>query len=202
MTQFDYAVLIVFLVSAVVGFARGAAREVVTVTAFLAAAMAAMFGLPFAGPVARQLIDPDWAGNVAAGVALFLVVYLILRFIGAMIVRRIQSTQVLGTLDRSIGLGFGLVRAFIVLGALNLMFNAATPPERVPAWISEAKLYPLTSASGRLLAAFAPKGKELAERLKPALAEAAHDGGRDSGADGSYDARERRQIDDLVEKSR
>jgi len=202
MTQFDYAVLIVFLVSAVVGFARGAAREVVTVLAFILAAMAAMFGLPFVGPVARKAIDPDWAGNVAAGVGLFLVVYVVLRLLGGGLVRRVQRTQVLGALDRSIGLGFGLVRAFVFLGVLNLLFNAATPPERIPAWISQAKTYPLTTASARLLAAFAPQGKALAGRLKPSLTHVVHDGARDSAAAGGYDARDRKQIDDLVETSR
>jgi membrane protein required for colicin V production len=202
MTQFDYAVIVVFLISAIVGFFRGAAREVVTVLAFLLAAMAAMFGLPYAGPIGRKMIDPDWAGDVAAGVIVFLVVYVVLRLLGAGVVRRIQDTEVLGALDRSVGLGFGMVRGFVFLGVLNLLFNAATPPDRVPRWISGAKLYPLTTASGRLLAAFAPKGKDLAGRLKPALDRASGHGGRDSEADGSYDARDRKQIDDLVETSR
>ncbi|HEY3694962.1 CvpA family protein [Phenylobacterium sp.] len=202
MTQFDYIVIAVLAISAIFGFIRGAAREVVTVLAFLLAAMAAMFGLRFAGPVARAAINPDWAGNVAAVVVVFLAVYITLRLLGAGLVRRVKDAEVLGTLDRSIGLGFGLVRALVLLGALNLAFNAATPPERVPAWISGAKLYPLTTASGRLLAAFAPKGMDLAGRLKPAFAKAADDGGGDSKAAGGYDARDRREIDDLVEKTR
>ena len=56
MTQFDYIVIAILAISGIVGFIRGAAREVVTVLAFLLAAMAAMFGLRFAGPIARATL--------------------------------------------------------------------------------------------------------------------------------------------------
>ena len=202
MTQFDYAVLIILAVSALVGFVRGAAREMVTVLAFVLAAMAAMYGLRFAGPVGRSLIDPDWAGNVAAVVAVFLVVYILLRLMGAALARRIKDDQVMGPLDRSVGLGFGLLRGFVFLGAMNLLFNAATPPERIPPWISGAATYPLTTVAGRVLATFAPKGVDVAGRLKPALDKAVKDGAGDRPAAGGYDAREREGLDILVEKSR
>ena len=202
MTQFDYAVLIVLAISALVGFVRGAAREMVTVLSFVLAAMAAMYGLRYAGPIGRSLIDPDWAGNVAAVVAVFLVVYIALRLMGAALARRIKDDQVMGPLDRSVGLGFGLLRGFVFLGAMNLLFNAATPPERVPPWISAAATYPMTTAAGRVLAAFAPQGMGVAGRLKPAFDKAVKDGAGDSPDRGGYDARERKGLDILVEKSR
>ena len=202
MTQFDYAVIAILAISAIVGFIRGATREMVTVLSFLFAAMAAMFGLRYTGPIGRAAIDPDWAGNVAAVVVVFLVAYIVLRLLGAAVTRGVKSTQVLGMLDRSVGLGFGLVRAAVFLGAMNLLFNAATPPERVPAWISEAKLYPLTTAAGRVLTTFAPKGADVAGRLRPAFDKAVKEDAGDTGARDGYDARERRRIDDLVEKSR
>ena len=191
MTQFDYVVLAILAVSAIAGFIRGAAREVVTVMAFLLAAIAAMFGLRYAGPVARAAIDPDWAGNVAAIVGVFLIAYIVLRLLGAALTRRIQGNQLMGPLDRSVGFGFGLVRGLVFLGALNLFFNAATPAERAPAWITQAKLYPMTTTAGRILVAFAPKGMDLAGRLKPAFDQAVRDGAGDSAAHGAYDARDR-----------
>jgi membrane protein required for colicin V production len=90
----------------------------------------------------------------------------------------------------------------VLLGALNLFFNAATPPERAPAWITQAKLYPMTTLAGRVLAAFAPQGMGVAGRLKPAFDKAVKDGAGDSPDRGGYDARERKGLDILVEKSR
>jgi len=197
-TQFDYIALAVILISAIAGWMRGAAREMVTVGSFLLAAVLALYGLRYSGPLARQAIHPDWAANVVAGGLVFLVAYVVLRLLGAGLARKVQATNVLGTLDRTVGLGFGLIRALIVLGAFNLVFNAATPPERVPHWISGATLYPMSTAAGQMLKAFAPKGLDMAGRLKPSLDNA----GRDNDRSGGYDARERSGIDDLVEKSR
>jgi membrane protein required for colicin V production len=203
---FDIFILAVLLISAGVGFFRGAAREMLTVMAFVLATLAAVYGLRYSGPIARHAINPDWAGTVAAIVVVFVAVYIVLRLIGAALASKIQGTQVLGLLDRTIGLGFGLIRALVVLGALNIAFHAATPPERTPMWMSNAALYPLTTASADVLKAFAPKGMTMADRFRPALTEAVREGStnapRDSRDARGYDARERNSVDDLVEKSR
>jgi membrane protein required for colicin V production len=134
------------------------------------------------------------------------VVYVVLRLVGAAIARRVQETQFLGTLDRSIGLAIGLARGLIVLGALNLMFNAATPKDLQPHWIVGSTTWPLAQNMGRMLSALAPKGLDIAGRLKPAFDRALHSSGHDALDDRlkseGYDARQRREIEDLVEKSR
>lgn len=198
MTQFDYLALAVIFVSAVAGWMRGATREMVTIVSFLLAILISLFSLRYTGAMARQAVDPDWLANVAAVVIAFLVAYTLLRLLGAALTKNVQSTNVLGVLDRSVGLGFGLVRALILLGAFNLLFNAATPPERIPSWISGAMTYPMTVKAGEMLKAFAPKGLDVADRLRPALQNSGGDNSQGQG----YDARERSGIDDLVEKSR
>jgi membrane protein required for colicin V production len=198
-TQFDYLALAVIFVSAVAGWMRGAVREMVTIVSFLLAAFLALFALRYSGPFAREVIHPGWLANVGAVVVVFLVAYMLLRLFGAGLTRHIQNANMLGVLDRSVGLGFGLIRALIILGAFNLLFNATTPPERVPRWISGATLYPMTTKAGQMLTALAPKGLDIADRLKPALINSV----RDNAESGRYDAREQNDgSDDLVEKSR
>ncbi len=135
-----------------------------------------------------------------------MVVYGGLRLTGAGLARRIQDTQILGMLDRTIGLGFGLVRALVFLGLFNLAFTAATPASLTPRWLTGSTLYPLTATCGQVLRRLAPAGFGLAGKLEPALSDAVRDGtvnpSRDLGRNRGYDARERGQIDDLVEKSR
>lgn len=202
MTLFDIIALSLLAVSGIAGFVRGGAREMVTVLALIGAAIVSVYALRYTGPLARQAIDPDWTANVAAILVVFVVVYIVLRLTGGGLAKTIQATEVLGFLDRSVGLGFGLLRALVVLGAFNLAFNAATPADRVPQWISGAALYPLTTAVAQVLKAFAPKGLDMAGRLKPAIADVVNDGDSDSSAGRGYDARDRSGIDDLVEKSR
>ena len=109
----------------------------------------------------------------------------------------------LGALDRTVGLLIGLLRGLVVLGALYLMFNAATPEDLRPKWITGARTWPLAAEMGRFLEAMAPRGLDFAERLKPAFARVtAGSSPRDRTATEGYDARRHGETDDLVEKSR
>ena len=201
MTLFDLFVGLIMLVSAGVGFIHGAVREMVTVVAFVLAAVGALVSMGVTGPMAREVIDPDWAGTAAALLLVFVALYLLLRVIGGGLTQRIRSVQGLSSIDRAIGLGFGLIRALVVLGVFNLLFTAATPAERIPRWIEGAALYPLTKASADVLRRFAPEGGALAARIAPAI-ERAVGAGEEPTAGPGYDTGNRSQVDDLVEKSR
>lgn len=198
MTAFDVIAALILLVSGAIGFARGAMRELVTMGALLISGAAAIFGLRFTGPLFRSFIEPSWAGTTAAVLVVFVILYILLRLVGANLTQRIHETQTLGMLDRSIGVGFGLIRALVVLGAFNLVFHAATPEDRTPRWVTNSALWPLSEVSGKALKSFAPKGGKMAGQLAPAIEKAVRDGARDEG----YDADQRRSVDDLVEKSR
>lgn len=206
MTPFDLIAVLVLGVSALVGFVRGATREMMTVVAFVLAVLIAVFSLRFVGPVFRHSIHPDWLGNAAAVIVVFIAAYIVIRLLGGALTRGIHNTQALGTADRVIGVGFGLVRAMVLLGVFYLVFNAATPPERVPHWISGAALYPLAGASAQVMTALAPQGSAVAGKVAPALEKAVRDGARDtpplSGKGTGYDDGARQSVDALVEKTR
>lgn len=203
LTQFDVIVLVLLAISGAVGFFRGAMLEVVSLAALVIAAACAIFGLPIAAPIARKAIHLDWLATAVAAVVVFVVVFSVLRLIGGVIARRVQGHQFLGALDRSIGVAIGLARGLIVLGALNLMFNAATPKDLQPHWIVGSATWPLAQNMGRVLTTLAP---DVAARLKPAFDRALHRARRDAIDDRlkseGYDARQRGEIEDLVEKSR
>ena len=202
MSKFDYIVLGLLLISAGVGFLRGAVREVAAMVALVGAAALAIFGLPFSGPFARHVIHPAWLGGIVALVAVFLATYVVLRLMGAALARRVQQTDVLGALDRTLGLLIGLVRGLVVLGALYLMFNAATPADLRPDWLLNARTWPLAKTMGRVLERLAPHRLDLERRLRPTFERALMSHPDDRNATDGYDARQRGDIDDLVEKSR
>jgi membrane protein required for colicin V production len=206
MTQFDFIVLGLLAVSGLFGFLRGAMREIAALVALVAASFAAVFGLHYSAPIAHHAIKTDWLATATALIVVFVAVYLALRIIGGQIARQVQQTDFIGALDRSLGLAIGLVRGLIVLGAFNLTFLAATPQDLRPHWIVDAATWPMAQDMGKLLTALAPKGLDIAGRLKPAfdhaLHSAAHDAVDDRLKSEGYDAAQRREIEDLVEKSR
>lgn len=161
MTAFDVAALLVVLVSALVGFSRGAVKELVTLFAFTLAALAAVFLLPMTGPLAARLVHPPWAGKASAVLVVFVATYVALRVIGAWLTQRLHAAK-LGHLDRGAGAVFGVLRAMVLLGAFFLVFTKVTPPDLAPKWIAGGVTWPLARVSARTLAVFAPTGMKFA----------------------------------------
>lgn len=211
MSLFDIIAGLVLILSALLGLARGATREVTTVIAFLLAAVISVFGLRFTGPIAQHMVATPWMANIAAIVVLFVAAYTVLRLIGGVLTRGVQQTALSG-LDRGLGGGIGLARGLIAVGAFVLLINAAIPPERMPDWITGARLYPIANASAGLLRAFAPQGWKLASGVAPTVAKDIIDGPSPKddhpahrsahGGDSGYSDQQRKALDVLVEKSR
>jgi membrane protein required for colicin V production len=177
MSLFDLGAGLVLIVSAFVGWIRGASREVATVAAIVIAAVVALFSLRLTGPIARHAIATPWIANIAAILIVFAAVYILLRVLAAAMTRRLHQTSGLGSVDRAVGAGFGVARALVILGLANLVINAIVPADRMPTWISGAFLYPVSSASARALQAFAPQGAHLAHAVGPAVGKAITGGG-------------------------
>ena len=185
MTLFDVIAILILAVSSIIGLVRGLVREVVTVFAFVLAILAALFSLRFTGPIARRAIDPDWAGTTAAVLVVLVAAYILIRVLGGGLSRKIKDTDSLGTADRVGGVAFGLARGLVVLGVFQLVFNAATPADRVPRWISGAALYPLSETCAKALRRLAPEGSAVAGRLGPHLERAVREGAHDPAPDSS-----------------
>jgi membrane protein required for colicin V production len=209
MTLFDLIVLGMLGLSALVGFVRGAVREVVTVAAFALASLVSIVSLRFTRGLAESAVEPDWAAPAVAVVIVFVIVYIALRVLGARLTETVQKSA-LGPVDRAAGLGVGLVRGLLVLGVFHLVFHAVTPADRVPRWISGAVFYPMTDATSDFLKVLAREGSGSAGRFGPALERAVRDpdeapqteqsaGRPNDNADPAYDARDRRDLDAPVE---
>lgn len=165
MTGFDVFAILAVLVSALIGYARGAVREVVTLCAFGLAAVAAIAALPYAAPPLRHVIHPSWAAAAAAVAIVFILVYVLVRTGGGMLTERLQRSS-LGAVDRAGGAGFGVLRALIFLGLAALLIEATPwPSGSKPGWIARALTYPAARASGRTLLALAPAGNGAAGRF-------------------------------------
>ena len=168
MNLFDLVAGSILVISALIGFSRGAVLEVVTLLAFTVAAALSVYLLPFTAPVARSSVHPGWAANGVAVLVAFLIAYVGLRLLGGNLSKLIRSQRTLGSLDRTVGLAFGVVRALVVLGAAYLVF-AATPLGHPPELMTSARLYPLVQGSGVTLAKLAPGGLDRLEGFGASL---------------------------------
>jgi len=145
MTWFDYALLAVLGVSALVGIWRGLVREVFALAGWIAAVavsllfageVAALMPATFATPLIRDLI---------AFVALFIGV-LIAASIGGLLAKKLLRAVGLGLADRTLGGVFGIARGILILLILVLAAGLTALPAQ--AFWREAKLArPLETAA-------------------------------------------------------
>jgi membrane protein required for colicin V production len=171
MTFFDILAGLTLAISALIGLARGATRELTAVAAVILAAVAAVVGARFAYPLVQHFIATAWLARVAAIVGIFAVVYVLARFVGGALSQGVRATPLSGV-DRVLGLGIGLARGLVLIGLLVLVIEAAAPAQRRPGWLEQARLYPLADAAGALLRQAAPKGWKMAGDLAPAVKDA------------------------------
>ena len=162
-TQFDIVVLVLLLISAAVGFARGAMREIAALIALVAAAAVAIFGLRRAAPIAHRFIHTEWLALAATLIALFLVTYVLLRLIGG--ADRGPDPE-----DPLPGRARPQRRAAHRSGARADRAGRPEPDVQrrhaqghpAASWIVGAATWPLAQDMGRMLTALAPKGLDIA----------------------------------------
>ncbi len=142
MNWVDVAVLAVVAFSGLLGFMRGLVREVFGLIAWVGAAVVAVWLFPQLQPLARRSIsNPDVADPVAFGVV-FLVVLIVLSLI-ARLFSGLARRSVLGGLDRTLGLVFGLARGAVVMVAAYLIAGVIEPIDRWPDEVLDARTLPL-----------------------------------------------------------
>lgn len=171
MTRFDIGVLGIFALSALIGLARGATRELTTMFAFVASAVIALLALRFTGPFTHRFVHAAWLANAVAVIGLFILLYIGFRTLGGALTRGVKSTVLSGP-DRLAGVAVGAVRAWVVVGGLALLLDAVTPIERMPPWITGARTYPLVTAAAGSLRALAPRGMKIAKAAIPSIGHA------------------------------
>ena len=186
--MFDLIVALILVVSAIVGLARGAVRELVAVLAFIFAVVIAVAALRFTLPMTLNVIPLVWVAEAAAILIVFAAAFILLKVAGAGLTNAVKATPIVGSADRIIGLGFGLIRGLIVVGLFNLLLTAATSAERMPEWVTGARLYKVSAAAASLLKVIAPKGFAVAGKVGPALSKAVKGAARDSLQDNDSDA--------------
>jgi membrane protein required for colicin V production len=176
MTGFDVIAILVILASAAAGWVRGGTREIITLLSFVLAAFIALVALPLTAPLGRALVNPDWAGTIAAAVTSFLLIYFGIRIFGSFLSKQAQAHPQLGGLDRALGLFVGAARALVLLGAIHLVVVAAMPGERTPRWLSEAALRPVTAGAARLIQIVLPGIGRGADALAPVVTSSVSEG--------------------------
>ena len=156
----DIAVVVILLVSTILAVARGFVRETLSILAWGAAAIATLyFGPLFAEFLAARISTP-LIGPVLAFAGIFLIVLIPLSFVSFRLSERVRKSPV-GTLDRSLGLPFGVVRGLALIGIAYLAISLVIPVRAQPAWLTQARLLPVIQRSSDVILSLIPTRSHL-----------------------------------------
>lgn len=142
MNAVDYAVLGVLAISGLLAFLRGFVREVLGIAAWIGAVVIALAAEPTVRPHVRQYVgqwvtDPQLQSYTGFG-AVFLVAVVVLLMISHWVGALVRQS-VLGGVDRSLGLLFGLGRGAALLLAAYIGASWLVPLERWPEIVLRAR---------------------------------------------------------------
>ncbi len=184
-TLLDIILLGVMLVSALLAMIRGFMREILSIAAWVIAALATLYGYSRLLPFAKSYFNND---IVAAGVVIggiFLVTLLIVSVITVRFSDMVLDSRV-GALDRTLGFLFGLGRGLIIVVVAFLFFDWLVPPRTQPSWVANAKSKVVLQSTGDWLMSMLPDDPEstILKRLKRP-----RDGRRRAGAEAPPDQR-------------
>jgi membrane protein required for colicin V production len=143
MSWVDLIVLGVLAISALLAFMRGFVREVLGVGSWVGAIIVAIWGFPYARPRFELWLagSPDLVNPVTFG-ALFVGTLIVLMFVSHWIGAIVRGS-VLGGLDRTLGLLFGLVRGAALVVFAYIAAGVVLPVDRWPPQVLEARAMPL-----------------------------------------------------------
>lgn len=156
MNSLDLIVVAVIILSGVFAFARGFVKELLSIASWLGATFAALYGLPYARPLAQRFLPAGPIADAVAVVAIFIVSLFVLSYVTSAIARRIKGSS-LSAIDRTFGLIFGLLRGVLLMCIAYLVLSWVLPPgSEAPRWLEESRTAPLLASGADWLAQFIP----------------------------------------------
>ena len=152
----DLVILAVLLLSGLIAAWRGFTREVLSIGAWVGAAVVMFVFGPRAVPLAAQYVSKEIFAEVIAYAAVFVIALLPLSYISYRIAEGVRDSYI-GPVDRLFGFAFGIARGLVIVGVGFLVFTSLVAESRQPDWFREARLLPLMSSTAKVIASLLPE---------------------------------------------
>jgi membrane protein required for colicin V production len=166
-TLLDFILIGVMLVSALLAMIRGFMREILSIAAWVIAAVATLYAYSRLLPYAKTYFNNDIIAAAAVIGGTFLGTLLIVSIITVRFSDMVLDSRV-GALDRTLGFLFGLARGLVIVVVAFLFFAWLVPPRTQPSWVANAKSRVVLQSTGDWLISMLPDDPEstILKRLK------------------------------------
>lgn len=195
----DGVVIAVVLISALLAMFRGFVREILSIAAWVVAAIVAYIFYEDAIPFVTGYVDNRSIAVGLSAAGIFLVTLVVVSLVTMKISDYVMDSPV-GVIDRFLGFIFGAARGILLVVVAVIFFNWLVADADRPGWVTAAITYPELSVLGDRLLAVIPDDPEGAIRGTLDPAPAGSDGRSPSGS--QYESGQQQQIDQLLDATR
>ena len=155
-TWLDFLLLGVMLISGLLAMIRGFMREVLSIVAWAAAAVATILLYNRLLPIAKANISNDLLATAAVIGGVFLITLLLVSIVTVRVSDMILDSRI-GALDRTLGFLFGLGRGLIIVVVAFMFFSWLVPLNKQPEGVRNAKSHVVLVETGNWLQALLPQ---------------------------------------------
>jgi membrane protein required for colicin V production len=103
----------------------------------------------------REYVSPEWLADVAVIVGVFMIILIPLSYVSFRFTETVKQTEI-GPVDRALGFVFGVGRGLVVVGLVYIVFSILVPLQNHPAWLTEARLFPVVENTSNVLLSLVP----------------------------------------------
>lgn len=154
---FDSVIIGIVFLSSMLAFFRGFVREILSLGAWVGAALITIFYFP----EVTEKLQPYFTNPVvAAGFATlgtYITALVVISIFNAVILRYIKEGSEVGLLDNMLGLIFGAIRGVFIIAVGFLVMTMVLPKDQYPLWVEEAQTKEYVELAARALVRVAPQ---------------------------------------------
>ena len=142
LNNLDVIILIITAVSALIALYRGLVKEVLSIVGWILAAIVVFYLLPILTPLAKHYIASSMMAGIVTALLILIIFYIIWLLSTDKMIGKIRSSK-LSSLDRVLGLLFGVLRACLLVILFNIIMNWILPEESKEGMFKESRYFTL-----------------------------------------------------------
>ncbi len=154
---FDAVVISIMLASCVFAFFRGFVREILSLGAWIGAAVVTLYYFPDAAARLQPYFKTPVVAAGFATLGLYLIALMGFSLINMLILKLFKSGEEIGPIDNILGLFFGVARGVFIVALGFFLVSIALPEKEYPDWLKASVTLPYVQQSSALLASAAPE---------------------------------------------
>ncbi len=151
----DFVIIGVLLISAALSLIRGFTKEALSIIGWVVSGYAAIFLGPMLQPLLVPYVKLDWVVNAGSILIVFLVVLVVFSLSVNAFSGHVKSSGI-DTLDRSLGVMFGLARGVFIVSMGYFIAVLVMPEDKHHDWIADAKLRPILQTTTKVMLTIVP----------------------------------------------